>query len=105
MQKLLIYTILMATFLIGCSPAKLEIQQGNIITADMLAKVEVGMTTSQVRFLLGSPQLVDPFRSNRWDYVYSLRQDGKETKYKHLILFFEGDILSKIEERDRTDDR
>ena len=96
MQKLLIYTILMATFLIGCSPAKLEIQQGNIITADMLAKVEVGMTTSQVRFLLGSPQLVDPFRSNRWDYVYTFSSKGVQRKYDRVTLHFNNDRLAKI---------
>jgi len=71
-----------------------------MITPEMLEKLKVGMTTNQVRFVLGSPQLTDPFHPDRWDYLYSLRQDGIETERKHLILFFEGDSLSKIERND-----
>jgi len=96
MRKLLIPILLCGGLLFGCSAHKLEIQQGNIITPEMMEKLEVGMSTSQVRFLLGSPQLVDPFHKNRWDYLYSLRQEGAETERKHLILMFEGDTLSKI---------
>lgn len=99
MQKLLIYTMFIATLIAGCSPHKLEIQQGNIITPEMLEKIEPGMTTKQVRFVLGTPQLIDPFRSDRWDYVYSLTQQDVETERRHLILFFEDGVLSKIEER------
>lgn len=69
-----------------------------MITPEMLEKLKVGMTTNQVRFVLGSPQLTDPFHPDRWDYLYSLREDGAETERKHLILFFEGDTLSKIKE-------
>ena len=99
MQKLLIYISLCASLLFaGCSPHKLEIQQGNIVTPEMVEKLKIGMTTNQVRFVLGSPQLIDPFRSNRWDYLYSLKEDGKETERKHLILYFEDNLLSKIEQ-------
>ncbi len=99
MRKILIPTLLSASLLFGCSPHRLEIQQGNIITPEMMENLKPGMTTSQVRFLLGSPQLVDPFHDNRWDYLYSLRQDGEETKTKHLILIFEDDTLSEITQR------
>ncbi len=103
MQKLLISIIFCATFVFGCSPHKLEIQQGNIITEEMLAQLKPGMTTSQVRFLLGSPQLLDPFHKNRWDYIHSLGQSGKQVEYRHLILYFDGDTLSRIE-RDNGDE-
>jgi len=96
MRKLLIPILLCSGLLFGCAAHKLEIQQGNIITPEMMEKLEVGMTTSQVRFLLGSPQLVDPFHKDRWDYLYSLRQEGAETESKHLILIFEGDTLKEI---------
>jgi len=99
MQKLLISIMFCATLVAGCSVHKLEIQQGNIITDDMLAQLKTGMSTKQVKFLLGSPQLLDPFHKNRWDYIYSLRENGKRTAYKHLILYFEDDTLSKIEQR------
>ena len=70
-----------------------------MITPEMLENLKVGMTTNQVRFVLGSPQLTDPFHPDRWDYLYSLRQDGKETERKHLILYFEGDTLSRIDDK------
>ena len=98
MQKLLIYIVICGSLLLGCSPHKLEIQQGNIITPEMLEKLKPGMSQNQVRFVLGSPQLTDPFHANRWDYLYSLRQDGEETERKHLILYFDGDNLSRFEE-------
>lgn len=98
MQKLLISVMFCATFVFGCSPHKLEIQQGNIITEEMLAQLKPGMTASQVRFLLGSPQLLDPFHKDRWDYLYSLRQNGERIGYRHLILYFDGDTLSRIEQ-------
>lgn len=97
MQKLLISIMFCATFVLGCSPHQLEIQQGNIITDEMLAQLKPGMSTRQVRFLMGSPQLNDPFHPERWDYIYSLRQDGERVAYKHLILYFDGDTLSHIE--------
>lgn len=97
MQKLLISLLLCASLVSGCSPHKLEIQQGNIITEEMLAQLEPGMTARQVRFLLGSPQLQDPFHPNRWDYIYSLRQDGERIAYRHLVLHFDDDVLDSIE--------
>ena len=69
-----------------------------MVTPEMLDKLKIGMTTNQVRFVLGSPQLTDPFHPNRWDYIYSLRENGVETKHKHLILYFENETLSKIEQ-------
>ena len=49
------------------------IAQGNLIKQEDLDQVEVDMTMSQVRFLLGTPMIEDPFTRNRWDYVYYLR--------------------------------
>jgi len=68
-----------------------------MITPEMLEKLKVGMTTNQVRFVLGSPQLTDPFHPNRWDYLYSLRENNVETEHKHLILYFENETLSSFE--------
>ncbi len=96
MQKLLISTLLCASLVSACSIHKLEIQQGNIVTADMLEKLKPGMTTQQVKFVMGSPQLSDPFLKNRWDYLYSLREKGKEIEHKHLVLYFENDVLTNI---------
>ncbi len=96
MQKLLISALLCASLVSACSVHKLEIQQGNVVAPDMVEKLKPGMTAKQVRFVMGSPQLTDPFHKDRWDYLYTLRSNGKITEKKHLILFFEGDVLSRI---------
>jgi outer membrane protein assembly factor BamE len=58
------------------------------------------MSKRQVQFLLGTPLLTDPFHSNRWDYVYSLQKDGELVQERHLSLFFEGELLNRIEGSD-----
>ena len=52
----------------------MDVQQGNLLDAEQVDQLEVGMTRSQVRFLLGTPMVVDSFDPDRWDYVYSLRR-------------------------------
>ncbi len=95
---------LTALFLAACSttqlpisPHKIDVQQGNVIDQEVLEKLKPGLTRSQVRFLLGTPLLVDPFRDNRWDYVYNYRSSGKLTAQKRLTLFFDRDVLNRIE--------
>jgi len=96
MQKLLISTLLCASLVSACSVHKLEIQQGNVVTPDMVEKLKPGMTTKQVKFVMGSPQLADPFHKGRWDYFYSLTKEGELIEKKHLILYFEGEVLNRI---------
>ncbi len=79
------------------SPHKIDVQQGNVIDQDALDKLKPGLTRSQVRFLLGTPLMVDPFRDNRWDYVYNYRSAGKLTAQTRVTLFFDGDVLSRFE--------
>lgn len=83
----------------ACSVHKLEIQQGNVVTPEMIEKLKPGMTAKQVKFVMGSPQLTDPFHKDRWDYLYTLRTDGKLAEKKHLVLYFNNEVLSRIEER------
>lgn len=96
MQKLLISALLCASLVSACSVHQLEIQQGNVVTPEMVEKLKPGMTSKQVRFVMGSPQLTDPFHRDRWDYLYTLRSNGEITEKKHLILYFDGDVLSRI---------
>ncbi len=79
------------------SPYKLDIQQGNDIDQDMLARLKPGMTPSQVRFVLGTPLLVDPFHANRWDYVYRLEKAGKLVEHRRVTIVFENEKLKAIE--------
>jgi outer membrane protein assembly factor BamE len=97
--KVLILLLPIALATSACSvanfltPYKLDIPQGNEITADQVAKLKTGMTHSQVRFLLGTPLLTDPFHANRWDYLYSDARAGELKSKKSYVLIFEGDSL------------
>ena len=79
------------------TPYRVEINQGNYVTQDMVAKLKPGMTRNQVRFILGTPLVVDPFRTDRWDYVYVYYKAGKLAEQKRITLFFEGDTLTRID--------
>lgn len=79
------------------APHHMEIQQGNTVTQDMVAKLKPGMTRKQVRFLLGSPLITDLFHADRWDYKYQLYQNGKEVKNLLLTVYFNKDVLERVE--------
>lgn len=78
-------------------PYKIDIQQGNAIDQDMLAKLKPGMTPAQVRFILGSPMLEDSFHPNRWDYVYRYQKAGKLTEQRRVTVVFENERLKGVE--------
>lgn len=81
----------------GLSPYKMDIQQGNIVTQDMIAKVQPGMSRSQVRFVLGTPLVADMFHADRWDYVYRLEKSGRMVEERKIFAVFSGDKLVRIE--------
>ncbi len=76
---------------------RIDIQQGAIIDGDMLARLKPGMDKNQVQFIMGTPPLVDPFHTNRWDYVYTFSKGGHQRKQRHVTLHFEDDKLSHID--------
>lgn len=76
------------------TPYKMDVLQGNEITADQTAKLKLGMSRSQVRFVLGTPLLTDPFHVNRWEYVYTDARDGKLKIRKVFTVTFENDKLT-----------
>ena len=79
------------------SPYKIEIQQGNVVTQEMLAKLKAGMTRAQVRFALGSPLVVDAFHTDRWDYIFSLEKQGKSVERRRVTVIFDEDKLLRLE--------
>lgn len=81
----------------GVGTYKIDIQQGNYVTQEMAAKLKPGMTRSQVRFLLGTPLVVDVFRTDRWDYVYVYQKGGAVTEHRKMAVIFEGDKLVRVE--------
>lgn len=76
-------------------PYKFDIQQGNFITQQDVARLQVGMTKEQVRFILGTPLLNDAFHSNRWDYVYRLAKANGQTTQSRYTVVFENDKVSR----------
>ena len=95
--KIIVLSLLLfAPLLSSCSIYKMDIRQGNFVTADMREKLKVGMTRQQVRYVLGTPMIHDAFHGNRWDYVYRLEHNRKVVEQQGLTLYFEGDNLARI---------
>jgi outer membrane protein assembly factor BamE len=85
---------LAALALSGCGLVyKIDVQQGNYITQDVAAKLKKGMTKAEVKQLLGTPLLIDPFHANRWDYYFSNVQGSKPADRSKFSVFFEADKL------------
>lgn len=83
--------------LVACSIHKIDVQQGNVITQEMMEKLKIGMEKKKVSGLLGAPLIEDPFHQGRWDYVYKFTS-GKtgEVQSSHITLYFDGEILDRI---------
>ena len=86
-------TFLGLAALAGCSfPGvyKIDIQQGNVVTQDMIDQLRPGMTQRQVRFIMGNPLITDTFHARRWDYLYSIQPGGGERQQERISLMFDG---------------
>ena len=74
-----------------------NISQGNLIKTENLDQVEIGMTKNQIRFLLGTPMIDDPFSKNRWDYVYFVKIGRKDADRKRWIsIYFTEEVVSDV---------
>jgi outer membrane protein assembly factor BamE len=83
---------------LSCTMHRVEIQQGNVITPEMVAQLKPGMTREQVQFVMGTASIMDPFHPDRWDYVYTLRIGREKGERRHVIVYFEGDALQRVED-------
>ncbi len=92
--SLLLPLLLSACMLV---PHKIEMQQGNFVDQETVAKLKVGMTRSQVRFLLGTPLVTDVFHPQRWDYVYLTGKAGDVRLRGRVAVIFEGDKLVRVD--------
>jgi outer membrane protein assembly factor BamE len=75
---------------------RIDIQQGNIVTQEMIDQLKPGMTKRQVRFIMGTPLVVDTFEPERWDYVHTMAKKGEEAKEERVSLYFDKDVLVRI---------
>lgn len=76
---------------------QIEVQQGNVITQEMIAQLRIGMDKKKVNFVMGSPIIMDTFHGNRWDYLYTIDTKGKKPRRRRITLYFEDDLLARIE--------
>lgn len=101
-RSLILALLAAAAFLGGCV-YRPDIQQGNLLSVKDIEQVQVGMTRSQVRFLLGTPMVSDPFAPQRWDYVYRMEFGRRRfVDEAHLIVFFEGDKVVRVQMLDAS---
>jgi len=98
MRYLLPLLLLISSSLSGCFLLyKQDIEQGNVVTQQMVSQVRKGMTRKQVRYVLGTPLVSDVFHQNRWDYYYSFRPEGRKiTKKQRITVLFRGNKVSRI---------
>ena len=108
MEARIVIVALVLSSLAGCgqlptlplgplTPYRIDIQQGNVVTQEMIAKVQPGMSRSQVRFALGTPLVADVFHPDRWDYVYQYHKAGELKEQRRIVVVFKDDKLVRIE--------
>lgn len=96
-QKLLLAVCLSLAVITGGCVYRVNIPQGNYLEAKYLDQVQVGMTRSQVRYVLGTPMIADPFHPERWDYLYYFKTGKTQKVEKRLVIvYFVDEKVSKI---------
>jgi outer membrane protein assembly factor BamE len=103
--RLILTSLLLASFIpnTACSfrtpkMHRLVIQQGNVVTQEMVDKLKPAMTREQVAFIMGRPVIQNPFNNDRWDYVYTIYLAGSYQSQLLVSLYFANDLLSHIED-------
>lgn len=96
----ILLVILITGQLNGCSGLqfpgvyKIPIEQGNVITQEMVDQLKPGMSREQVEYIMGSPLIKDTFNQARWDYVYSIQRGKQPREQYRMSIFFKHDQLS-----------
>ena len=102
MKKLLIIITCFASLqLAACASRwhivhKIDVQQGNVVTQDMVDQLKTGMSRSQVQFIMGTPLVIDTFHQQRWDYIYYFKPGYGESTEQKVTLLFDNDSLASI---------
>ena len=99
MRKFLI-SICAAALLSGCTDFpgvyKIDIPQGNIVNQEMIDQLRPGMNQSQVRYVMGTPLIIDTFSGERWDYIYTFKKGGEPREQEYVSLYFTNGLLTRI---------
>ncbi len=96
MKKSSPYLFAAVLLLSACTMHRIDIQQGNIITPEMLQEIKVGMNREQVQRLMGTPLIIDAFNNDRWIYLYSMQSTKKPPERRHVIIEFKDDKVARF---------
>lgn len=83
--------------LAACAPYRAPIVQGNVVTREQLSVLRPGMSRIQIRDIVGTPLLADVFHADRWDYVFTIKQQGVAPQARRLTIFFKDNALERFE--------
>ena len=102
MLKNHLLNLILICFIVSSCVYRPDLQQGNLLKIENIDRVEVGMTKSQVRYLLGGPVIGNPYQTDRWDYIYLYQErmssDPLNNDQRYwLVVYFENEIVTKIE--------
>ncbi len=78
-------------------PYKVDVVQGNVVTQELMALIQPGLGRMQVRDILGTPLLADPFHADRWDYVFAIRRQGVPDQQRRVSIFFKNDAVERFD--------
>ena len=84
-------------FIAWIAPYKPDIVQGNVVTTEQISQIKPGMSRIQVRDILGTPLITDPFHAQRWDYVFTLKRQGFDDQKRAFKVTFDKDAVDKID--------
>ena len=102
MRKNHLLNLILISFIVSSCVYRPDLQQGNLLKIENIDRVEIGMTKSQVRYLLGGPVIGNPYQTDRWDYIYLYQErmsgDPLNNDQRYwLVVYFENEIVTKIE--------
>jgi outer membrane protein assembly factor BamE len=78
-------------------PYRIDVVQGNVVTQEIMSQIQPGLGRMQVREILGTPLLVDPFHVDRWDYVFTIRRQGVPDQQRRVTVFFKSDAVERFD--------
>jgi outer membrane protein assembly factor BamE len=81
----------------GITPYRIEVQQGNFVSQEMLSQLKPGMSKEQVRLTMGTPLLADAFHADRWDYIYTREAPNGKRESRKLVVFFADNKLLRVD--------
>jgi len=84
-------------FIALVAPYRPDVIQGNVVTTEQISQVKEGMSRVQVKEVLGSPLITDPFHADRWDYVFTLKRQGFDDQQRSFVVLFDKDKVQKID--------